>query len=154
MMWRWVESRRAFVGLAMAAAVSGCGGMTPDGAAEDMAKEAYRHLAHKEDAALEAMLIPAARKTADADIYNSLRMLIPPGEPASVKRTNWQAYTGTGGRRMTYQHAYDYGARVVVATTVLVSPPGAGPWKIQAFNINVTAGQTPPPAVVAGKTST
>ena len=153
-MWRWVESRRAFVGLAMAAAVTACGGMTPDGAAEDMAKQAYQHLVHKEDAALEAMLIPAARNAANADIYNTLRTLIPPGEPVSVKRTNWQAYTGTGGRRVTYQHAYDYGARVVLATTVLVSTPGAGPWKVQSFNINVTAGQTPPPAAADGKTST
>lgn len=128
--------------------------MAPDGASEDMAKQAYRHLIHKEDAALEAMLISAGRKAGNAEIYNTLRTLIPPGEPFSVKRTNWQAYTGTGGRRMTYQHAYDYGARMVVATTVLVSPPGAGPWKVQSFNINVTAGQTAQPAGGDGKTST
>lgn len=150
---RVVGGRRGMLAVALAtlaiAALPGCSGMGPDGETESMAKQAYQHLVRNEDAALEAMLVPAARGPGNAKVYAAMRGLIPAEAPASVTQTNWQSYAGTNGRRVSFQHAYAYSDRTVVASTVLVSPLGSGGWKLLSFNVNIGPGGKPPTAAPA-----
>ena len=140
---------RAGAGMALAAAMAatlalgGCGGLEPDPKAEAVAKSAYQKLIAKDDAGLEAMLVPAARKPTDAKTFAMIRGLAPDGAPPAPKLVNWQSSTGTEGRRITYQHAYAYADRTVTATSVLVPAGGPDGWRLQSFNINAELG---PPA--------
>lgn len=137
-------ARRAVLALVAGGLLAGCSGLKPDPDAEAAAKLAYQRLAAGEDAALEAMMIPAARGPDDERSFAVMRHLIPSRAPASVNRTSWRAYTGTGGRVMTYVHAYDYGDRVVTAECELVPGEGGKGWRVRALHLDARPTGRPP----------
>ena len=140
----------ALAGLAL---LGGCSQMLPDPAAEADAKLAYQDLADGKDAALEAMLAPGVRKPSDPQTFAMLRGLIPKGPPTSVTQTNWRAYAGTGGRTMTYEHAYAYPDRTVVVSAVLVPARTPSGWMLSTFHVNaeMAAPAKPAPAAAPAK---
>jgi hypothetical protein len=138
--------RRGFLALVLGAslALAGCssGGLGPDPEAEAVAKAAYSHLAAGELAPVRALLLPDVARTAAPETFELMRNLIPKTPLEGQERLNWRAFVGTGGSTQSFQHAYDYGNRRVIATTELLKVRGQ--WRLRAFNVNVQL--TPAPA--------
>ncbi len=124
--------------VATAAGLTACNGMTPDPKAEGVAKAAYQDLVKGDDAGLEALLMPAIRKSSDPKTFAMMRGLIPAGAAPAPTTVNWRAYAGTGGVTMTYEHAYNYGDRTVTATSVLMPARTPQGWALQTFNVNTS----------------
>lgn len=137
-------SRRAvLLGLLV---LAGCEALKVDPQAEAVARLAFQRLRAGDDAGFQALMEPAQKATASAEMLAGLRGMIPPGEAPEPTLSSWRSYAGTGGRTATLEHLYAFEGRTVAVTTILVPGPKPKSWLVRGFNLNLGAAPATPPA--------